>query len=290
MKMVLTIMMILLNGIAFTFDPPSSHPWFQVKKINDHVYQIGDADIDNIYLITGRDSALVVDTGLGLADLPAFIRTLTDLPLIVVATHSHPDHTGACYQFPQVYAHAADFEMIKFFTSPGFRKTNPMGGAGGQIPDSVKFNVRDSLFSVNLLPVKDGHVFDLGDRNIEVISVPGHTPGSICLLDHKDRKLYTGDNSNTLVWFHTQDALPLESWLQSLKKLQKRSTEFDTLMPGHGAPVDAAFLNEQIGCVERIISGECEGKPYESFVGPGRVCAFKRAQVAYDPEKILRKK
>src|SRR6187551_425539 len=68
-------------------------PWFMTKKLNDNVWRISDGDIDNVYLITGRDSAMLIDTGLGFADLKRFVRTITTLPLIVVNTHSHPDHT-----------------------------------------------------------------------------------------------------------------------------------------------------------------------------------------------------
>ena len=162
--------------------------------------------------------------------------------------------------------------------------------AGKAVPDSVIFHVSDTLFYPVLLPVADGHIFDLGDRKIEVIHVPGHTPGSICLLDHKDKVVYTGDNDNTLVWLHPQDALPLDIYLQSLKKLKRRENEFTTLYPAHGEPIDKSFIGEQIICAEQIIAGKCEGKPYDSFVGKGMVCGYKRAQIVFDPAKLKSKK
>ena len=155
-----------------------------------------------------------------------------------------------------------------------------------RVPDSLKFPVTDTLYSVNLVPVEDKHIFNLGDRRLEVILVPGHTPGSICLLDHKDKNLYTGDNDNTLVWLQPRDATPLEIYLQSLKKINSRAGEFTTLLPGHGEPIDADFIKDQITCAEQIISGQCVGKPYESFAGNGLVCGYKRAQIVYDPAKI----
>jgi len=170
------------------------------------------------------------------------------------------------------------------------RRSTTKSMMGKPLPDSLQYHVRDSLFYPVLVPVTDGKVFDLGNRRIEVIHVPGHTPGSICFLDHKDKVLYTGDNDNTLVWLHPQDALPLDIYLKSLQKLDRRAQEFTTLFPGHGEPLDKAFIRDQIGCAEQIIAGKCKGTPYDSFVGKGLLCKYNRAQIAYDPQKIKSKK
>ena len=266
------------------------HPWFKATKINETAWRIADGDIDNIYLIEGRDSALLIDTGMGAADLNLFLKTITVLPVIVVNTHSHPDHSGGNHQFAKVHAQPADFDMLRLFGSPKMRQQIMTQMGASRVPDSLRFHVRDSLFYPLLVPVKDGQVFDLGDRKIEVVHVPGHTPGSICLLDRKDKVLYTGDNDNTLVWLHPQDALPLEVYLKSLQKLQQRKKEFNTLFPGHGEAIDNTFIAEQIMCAELIIGGKCVGKPYDSFVGKGLVCGHKRAQIVYDPAKIKSQK
>src|SRR5688572_23045533 len=263
-----------------------AHPWFRLEKINDKVWRIADGDIDNIYLIQGKDSALLIDNGTGAANLRDYIKSITTLPLIVVNTHSHPDHTGSINQFEKIHAHPDDFEMIRFFSTKEMRANLAVTMGLNRVPDSLKFHINDSSYMPVLAPVSDGHVFDLGDRTVEVIHVPGHTKGSICLLDHKDKLLYTGDNNNTLVWLHPQDALPLEIYLKSLQKLDDRKKQFTTLLPGHGAPIDKAFIGEQIECTKSIISGKCVGKPYDSFVGKGLVCACKGAQVVYDPAKI----
>jgi hydroxyacylglutathione hydrolase len=282
----LLLLPLSITVYAQSLEKKYSHPWFTVKKINEKVWRIGDGDIDNIYLIEGRDSALVIDNGIGAYNLRDFIKSITGLPLILVNTHSHPDHTGSIHQFSKVHAHPDDFEMIRFFNTKEMRTRGMKNMMRIPVPDSLKFPITDSTYIAALSPVKDGYVFNLGDRKIEVVHVPGHTKGSICLLDHKDKILYTGDNDNTLVWLHTQDALPLEVYLQSLQKLQNREKEFTTLLPAHGDPIDKEFIKEQIMCVKEIIAGNCVGKPYETFVGNGLLCRHKRAQVAYDPAKI----
>lgn len=270
-----------------------AHPWFKVTKISEKVWRISDNDIDNIYLLEGRDSAMLIDTGLGVVNLRDFVTSITRLPLIVVNSHSHPDHTGSNHQFTRVRAHADELEMISFFGTKEMRANLARQAKQMEpvpppppLPDSILFHITDSLYSPALVPFKDGYVFDLGNRKVEVIHVPGHTKGSVCFLDRQDKLLFTGDNNNTLVWLHPQDALPLEIYLQSLQKLQSRVNEFTTLLPGHGDPIDSGFIKDQIACAEEIIAGRCVGKPYDSFVGKGLVCSYGRAQIVYDPVKI----
>lgn len=280
---------LLLLTLTLPLYAQQLHPWFKVKQISNTVWKISDNDIDNIYLIAGRDSALLIDNGVGAVNLRDFIPTLTNLPLIVVNTHAHPDHTGSNHQFKRVRVHQEEIEGVRFFGTKEMRATMAKSMTQGQstpLPDSILFHTSDSLHTPALLPFGDGHIFDLGNRKIQVIHVPGHTKGSICLLDQQEKLLFTGDNNNMLVWLHPQDAQPLETYLHSLRKLWSREKEYATLHPGHGEPIDKAFIREQIRCVEHIIAGTCVGKPYDSFVGKGLLCSYKRAKVVYDPAKI----
>lgn len=290
MNKCLLLVCLPMHILTLSLCAQQEHPWFKVKKINAHVWRISDNDIDNIYLIVGRDSALLIDNGVGAVNLRDFIPTLTKLPLIVVNTHAHPDHTGSNHQFTRVRAHIDEIEGIRFFGTKEMRanmaKSMTAGQQGPTLPDTVLFPVTDSLYTPTLIPFGDGHIFDLGNRKIQVIHVPGHTKGSICLLDIQDKLLFTGDNDNILVWLHPQDALPLETYLQSLRKLWNRRKDFATLYPGHGEPIEKSFIEEQIRCVEEIITGRCVGKPFDTFVGKGLVCSYKRARVVYDPLKI----
>lgn len=263
-----------------------NHPWFKVGKINEITWRISDYDEDNIYLIEGTDSALLVDNGIGAVNLIDFVKRITPLPLIVINTHGHPDHVGSNNQFEKVYAHPDDLEAIKYFTDRQVQQELLQHMVQSPIPDSIKFNGPDTLQVAKLVPVSDGYVFDLGNRKIEVIHVPGHTPGSICLLDSENKLLFAGDHIKQLVWVHMEESLPMEDYLNSLKKLKARETEFEILLPGHHNPLDVKFLVELINCAENIISGNCQSQPYESVVGKGMVCEFKKAKIAYNPARI----
>ena len=69
LKKIFTFPLILLLVTQFycQAQPFTQHPWFKAKKINEKVWRISDGDIDNIYLIEGRDSAMLIDTGIGAA-------------------------------------------------------------------------------------------------------------------------------------------------------------------------------------------------------------------------------
>ncbi len=265
--------------------------WFRAKKAADGVWCIDDHGSDNMYLVEGREKALLIDTGLGVAKLHDFVRRLTSLPLIVVNTHGHPDHAGGNYQFKSVYAHPLEFAAIK---QVGTRESRSRMAEtmvkGAPATDMVTIEEAVRMPEAELLPVKDGQVFDLGGRKIEVIETPGHTPGEIVLLDPANRILFTGDNNNILVWLFLPTCMPLEVYLQSLRKLQQREGEFDVIMPGHGLPLPKSFVGEQITCVENILNGTCKGEPYKSFAGDSLMCRYKRAMVAFDPNNLRVKK
>src|SRR4030042_60966 len=95
--------------------------WFTAKEVGIKIWQISDHGSDNIYLVEGSDSAMLIDNGLGTADLASFVKTLTSKPLIVVITHGHPDHAGSNYQFEKVYIHPADAEAAKAVNRPESR-------------------------------------------------------------------------------------------------------------------------------------------------------------------------
>jgi glyoxylase-like metal-dependent hydrolase (beta-lactamase superfamily II) len=292
----LVLSVLLCHAISFSAEPTCSREdsttvktatWFTVKPVAEGVWRIDDHGSDNMYLVVGKEKALLIDAGTGVADLSTCVKKITSLPILVVNTHGHPDHCGSDYQFTQVFAHRGDFGLIAKFCNKDSRLRR-VKEAARRSPEFAPVLMREitDLNLPELLPIQEGFVFDLGDRKLEVIEVPGHTPGSICLLDAKDKLLFTGDNDNTLVWLFLAECLPLEVYVNSLGKLQKRSGEFATLFPGHGDPLDKDFISDQIICGQQILSGECKGEPYKSFAGDGRVCNFKRASIAFNPDNL----
>lgn len=261
--------------------------WFIVKQVADKVWRIDDRGGDNMYLVEGNDAALLIDAGTGVADLSTCVQSLTALPVIVVNTHGHPDHSGGDYQFPEVYAHPAEFGAITAFCSTQVHR-DAIERIQQESPElaSLLLDPPDSVTIPVLLPMREGFVFNLGGRRLEVLETPGHTRGSVCLLDSANGLLFTGDNNNAVAWLFLEECTPLEQYLQTLQRLKKRSGEFTVLLPGHGDPLDPGFIDEQIACAQSILSEACTGEPYETFVDYARACTYKRATIAFNPEKL----
>ncbi|MBG0859580.1 MAG: MBL fold metallo-hydrolase [Bacteroidales bacterium] len=275
---------LIITGLLYV-SGQNPAPWFTAKEVANKVWVISDHGSDNIYLVEGDDTAMLIDNGLGAADLRSYVKTLTKKPVIVVITHGHPDHAGSNYQFEKVYIHPADAEAAKAMNRPERRAASSKTMQGGDAPSENELYKAEPL-DTKLIAVSDGHVFDLGGRRMQVMETPGHTPGGICLLDIRNKILFTGDNNNTLVWLFLENCTPLHKCLETLEKQQSRIAEFNTLMPGHGAPMSSDFINDQIACVKAILAGTCEAKEYKSFAGNSKICAFGQASVAFNPDNL----
>lgn len=275
------------NGIL-----TESSSWFTINKVAEKVWCIKDYRGDNIYLVVGEDSALLIDTGIGVGDLKSCVQSITNLPLLVVNTHGHHDHVDGNYQFSVVRASPADFTLIKNTCTKEEHDIEVNKALAAHPSWKLRTSKESESFKpAGLMMVKSGFIFNLGKRKLEVIETPGHTSGSICLLDAGNKLLFAGDNNNPIInWLFLESCLPLEIYLYSLEKLKLRSDEFNTIFPGHGDPVDKGLLDEQIICVKKILDGEGKGEKYKEFSDTALKYSYKRATIAYDPNKLFEKK
>jgi hydroxyacylglutathione hydrolase len=281
-KTTVTLLLIVFSQILTA---QTETGWFSAKEVSPKVWQINDNGADNIWLVEGRDSSLLIDTGLGVADLASFVKNITIKPLIVINTHGHPDHSGSNYQFEKVYVHPADSSDARRCNLPEARAASSGSMLNGKAPaESEKY--RGKTFNSKLIQISEGHIFNLGGRRLQVIDTPGHTHGSICLLDIENKLLFTGDNNNVLVWLFLQNCNPLHEYLITLEKQISRLTEFTTIFPGHGVPLQSDFIKDQVACVKGILDKSLEAKPYKSFAGNSMISTSGRASVAFNPENL----
>ena len=218
------------------------------EQLNENTWRLTDGEGPGrvyLFLLCGRERALLIDTGFGAPDLKETVTSLTRLPLTVVLTHGHFDHAGGTLQFSGVHMHPDDRET---YTSRAMVKA---------------FAAQVTLADVDtLLPLEEGQVFDLGGREIEVIHNPGHSPGCVSFLDRTNRVLYTGDHAcaaDVLLFLPT--STPVETYLRSTEKLIAREAEFDITYPSHhGFPVTKDILYEAKKACEGILSGTAKGE------------------------------
>ncbi|WP_298832544.1 MBL fold metallo-hydrolase [uncultured Planococcus sp.] len=269
--------------------------YFQVVEIDDHTWRIEDPLKVYMYLVEGTESALLIDTGTGFDGLDTLVHSLTVKPAQVMNTHGHIDHIGSNYLFDKVYIPEMDKETLKEHTSLEFKKTVITELLGNIDSEEVKAAIPKLLSlpeNKNLHFIKEGHIFDLGERQLETIWTPGHSTGSVCLLDKENRQLFGADTVCAQgVLLHLNHSEPVASFKESLNKLYSRKDEFDAIYPGHhDVPIDAEYIREYIECADLIMSGEAAAVPLpESVLGSGYLAMHKRVSIAFKESDLNEK-
>ena len=91
---------------------PVTDPWFEVYEVVPGVlaiYEPHQAEETISYLILGKKMALLFDTGMGISDIRKVTGELTQLPIVVLNSHTHNDHVGGNWEFDTVYGMDTDF-------------------------------------------------------------------------------------------------------------------------------------------------------------------------------------
>ena len=173
----------------------------KIVKINDRVYHIYESLGVYCTLIVGSKAALLIDTGFGFGDILGKVKTITHLPIKVINTHGHVDHIQGNKFFDDIMLHGDDSKLIKFHSS-FLLKLFIYIAERKNLNFEEKKNT-SKFFQKNIQKleyISDGYLIDLGDRVLEIIHMPGHTQGSICILDKKDRILFSGDSISNDIW------------------------------------------------------------------------------------------
>lgn len=224
---------------------------YRITPLDETSWRIEEYDDANsayFYLLAGTDRALLLDTGFGTVDVRSIVEGLTPLPLTVVNSHAHFDHIGANYQFDTVYLHPADEALYRLHRS--------------RLP-------HDHPMTERLLPLAEGDRFDLGGRTLEVIEAPGHSLGSICLLDVERRRLFTADTCcKADVLLCLEYCGTVAQYAATIHKLQGMQDRFDITWPSHHAvPVENGILDQFAHAADLLLRGEDLGQPYPTPFG-----------------------
>ena len=180
------------------------------------------------FLLAGDARALLIDSGMQTRDARDQAQRLTDLPISLLNTHADPDHIGSNAQFDRFYMNPA--EATNYY--------NTRHGAG------------------EIDPVWDGDTIDLGNRPLRIVEIPGHTPGSVAVIDLNHRRAFTGDRE-------------MHAYRLSLLKLQKCADAFDEIYPSHAdAPLDPSVIMELYDAAGRVLAGKVPGRDEEMHGTP----------------------
>lgn len=209
----------------------------EIIKINTNSWRIEDDGV-RMFLITGTEKALLIDTGMNIHDAKDIASTLTELPISLLNTHADIDHIGSNEQFDSFYMHPAD--------EPLYRSLGKKG---------------------NIIHINDGDIIDLGERRLEIIHIPGHTAGSIAILDIDARVLISGDTLQEHGHiFMFGDHRNMVEYIRSLEKLETCREKFDEIWPSHGdIPISPDVIKKLHDGAQDILDGKLTGKRAERF-------------------------
>lgn len=196
----------------------------------------------NFYTVQGRDADLQVDFGVGVCPLRAALP-LSGGPVIAVATHAHVDHVGGFHEFADRRGSAAEGPTFAAMDEAGtvqhwFRRrpdallAEPVAG----------FRLADWRLTPAPLTraLVEGDVIDLGDRRFTVLHLPGHSPGSIGLLDEGDGLFLSGDAIYDDDLVDDVPGASVPDYLATMERL--RGLDIRLGLGGHGPAFDRARM------------------------------------------------
>lgn len=206
-----------------------------VIKISEHFWIIEENGVRS-FLFEGDERAMLVDTGFGTLQLRELVTELTELPVFVVNTHTDKDHTGCNRDFKSVYMHPSEMDHYK-----------------NALPEGCHMEA--------VSPLWEGDIVDLGFWKFEVILTPGHTPGSIMLLEREKRMLISGDVIQDGDIFMFGAGRNMQAFQNSLKKMIAMADAFDSIWPSHGSyPLTAEIISGILKGTQDMLAGKLPGQ------------------------------
>jgi len=257
--------------------------WFEVQQLDPGVHLISEPGHVNSFLIQGGKSAILFDTGLGVANIRRVAEELSNLPLLVVNSHYHFDHTGGNRLFNEIAIHRIGASLLQQPSPPGLAEgymayTQRMLRAWGPYKeaDDIYFHLLTAERMIRPLPdgfdpvtyqivptvpthlLEEGDVLDLGGRHLQVMHTPGHSPDCICLLDEENGLLFGGDTINTGPIYAQLEDSNVDDFAKSTARLAEMADAVQRVFVCHFLRVEnhPALLREIAEGFQRLLTGD----------------------------------
>lgn len=221
----------------------------------------------NMYLIIGKEQAALIDSGMGVGDVRAEIRKLTSLPCMVLNTHYHWDHVGANHLFAERAIHELEVGLLKQKQNLNFlRKSMTSASARAVLPPTFDPATYRHIPMAATRVLKDQEQIDLGDCRLEVLHIPGHSPGHVAYFYRSGHLLFTGDTAcpgPVYACFEGSDPIAFSRSLKRLAALQ----DVEIICPGHNDIIrEQNWLRALADSFKAVLDGKVEGQLRDEFV------------------------
>lgn len=223
-----------------------------------------------MYLVVGSEKAALVDCGFGVTDtLRTFVEGITELPVICIVAHGHPDHAGAAALFDEIYMSPIDENLLPVSLSYERRMGDVFGeGPGGRqksVDEELKAYCEEHIVMVDHLdykPMNDGDVFDLGGKKLEAVWMPGHTQGSMALVNREDNYALISDCFSfrtAMVKAPAEKRVAITTYRDGLARFLGMINDDTAIYWGHGTdPVSHTIPQNMMKACQEVLDGKTE--------------------------------
>lgn len=235
--------------------------YFEHEQLSEHLIRIIGLDRTCCYLVTGDQITVLLDTGSGYGDLKQYIEDnhLNQHEIIVILTHGHHDHMGGADSFDEIYMNLKDLSVFEMFGQEESRleyAKEMEKQFGIQVPDLIPTTKK------TIKPIEDHQIFDLGNIHIQMIPVPGHTPGMMCPLIIEERTIIFGDACGVSVLLMDDYSSNVSEYKESLLHLKTWEKDYDTIYRNHGTFFSQKdLLDNVIECCDLILKHQDAHQP-----------------------------
>ena len=256
------------------------------------------------WLIAGSERCVLLDTGLGVADIEAAVAPVASAPTIVVNSHVHFDHVGGNELFDHTEMHELGPEWLAAGSDEAhLRAYDELAGGLDASFNRLLEADRAEWFLIGpeetMRPwpragieehgwridppqpdrlLTDGDAIELGDRTLRVIHTPGHAPEHICLVDEAAGILFAQDQVYYGPHLVYEEGTDVAAFARSNRRLADELTgEIRIVYAAHTLrpSVPPRFLGELADASEAVAAGEATLAPARGLFGePVRAADF----------------
>ncbi len=175
--------------------------WFSKEVISDRLTRLWEPHVHrffraNLFHIIGKDADLVVDFGTGLGCLRGALNIQSGKPILAVATHIHVDHVGSFHEFENRLGHQDEADAFSYMNDAD-TLANYFRGQSEALNQAPPADILLEDYRITPAPLTqiltENCNIDIGNACYTVLHLPGHSAGSIGLLDQRTGTFFSGD-------------------------------------------------------------------------------------------------